>query len=243
MMWAQSWRISSSAASSLAVTIATRASASSGSDRSERRPSTIAGERGLAQRLRDRAGDVGRGGTGREAAHGAVGERDGDLPQRGCKLAHVALLVASAPTARPVSEDAPEYAPFRRCQGRHAPWRRTGACRAGASGGSICSKRKAGGARRRRRLGSGMHATLDLPDGRRIAYHRTRGARARGGVPRRLPLGHDRHQGELPRSLGEGARAGVPALRLYRARRLVRRLPRRHDRRTGPGRRRTRSSG
>ncbi len=81
-------------------------------------------ERGFAERLRDRASDVGGGGTGREAAHGAVGERDGDLLQRGCKLAHVALLVASAPTARPVPRMLPNTRRSAAVKGGYAPWRR-----------------------------------------------------------------------------------------------------------------------
>src|SRR5215831_19052902 len=58
-------------------------------------------------------------------------------------------------------------------------------------------------------------------------------ARGRGTRPvlaRRLQIGHEGHQGRGSRSMGAGPRPGDHALRLFRPRRIRRKLHRRHDR-------------
>ena len=66
-------------------------------------------------------------------------------------------------------------------------------------------------------------------DGRPIAVRRHCRARARHRVARRLPLRHDRHQGRDAGRVGRRPRPGLPAPRLFRARRIRRRVRRRHD--------------
>ncbi len=79
------------------------------------------------------------------------------------------------------------------------------------------------------------HDVLDLGAGRKLAYRRTDGRRPGHRVSRRAALGHDRHEGRVPRRPCPESRPRLPAVRLYRARGVIGQLRGGLHRRLAPG--------
>ena len=112
----------------------------------------VTAKRGLLERLRDVGGDLRPGDAGGIAADRAVGEGDGHLPKLGCEVAHRLLSFGFGAYGTPGSQGTSRLSPPAGAVKPLAP-----------DAGPGCYER------------AWTHDTLDLPDGRRIAYRRSEG--------------------------------------------------------------------
>ena len=148
----------------------------------------------LASDFEMAAATCGAGHAGGVAADGAVGERDGDLPQLGREVAHRRSPSGFGAYGTPGSREASRLV-------------RRGPALSSAADGA-CGPCEVAGAGRGQMLCNRAWITRCWTARRpphRLSPHAGRGPGR--GVPRRLPLGHDRHQGAPSSKTGRG-RAG-----------------------------------